>query len=514
MAYDFEFTDGFDKYGPVGTGIGIGNFAGEWTSMSNGSTTVSIAASLMSSGSSLNFQRFNSVTFMSLSKTLPANYARVLGSVYLNVGDMVNHFPSVACGDGGSSQINWLVANSGQLQVYSNGTFLGQSALAVSAGTIICVAWDFTIHNTTGIVKLWINGVLQINLTGQNTRHGSSNNYVNNLALQLSASGSNGNCAWDHLWTAYYVASGGSDTPPLTTPIVETDYPTSDSSVQFTATAGVLGQDYGLFGGNNAPGANQVFLRRFTPLVNATINSVSCQPQATSAAAKFKAVIYADSAGVPNGAPLSSGVEVVGTTNGIVLTGALVTPQALTAGTPYWIGFITDTSVSLYEVDTTTTGGKAANTYTSGAPTTPVLTTGQPSWIIFGNCTGMAANWAQVTNTFNVPSPPAVAGDLSYNSDSVVGHEDLFGFPALGVGTSTVYTVAVKAWCERDGPGGRTVDMRTKSSGSDGAGSNAGQAPPVAYGWLSSYFDLDPNGSIAWTASAVNAATSGYKIAS
>jgi len=71
---------------------------------------------------------------------------------------------------------------------------------------------------------------------------------------------------------------------------------------------------------------------------------------ATSGTAKFKAVVYADSAGAP-GSLLSSGTEVVGCTSGSTLTGALITPQSLTAGTPCWIGFITDTSVVLQQAD-------------------------------------------------------------------------------------------------------------------------------------------------------------------
>lgn len=314
----------------------------------------------------------------------------------------------------------------------------------------------------------------------------------------------------DHEYDRFYISSGGVDTPLLYNPIIETQFAASDAAVQFTPTAGVLGQDYSATTNTNAPGANQIFLRKFTPIVNCTLASVSILPGATSAGAKFKAVVYADSAGVPNGAPLSSGTEVVGTTSGTLLTGALVTPQALTAGTPYWIGFITDTSVVLNEVDTTITGAKAANTYTSGAPTTPSMTTGQASWIIFGNCTSPAANWAQVNNGFS--NPPL--GDLSYNADATVGHADRFNFPALSVNSQNIATVAVKGYAKRSDAGARTIDLITKSNTTTSTGSAPGQAPATSYGWMVSYFDTDPNGAIAWTKTAVDAATSGYDIAS
>ncbi len=130
-------------------------------------------------------------------------------------------------------------------------------------------------------------------------------------------------------------------------------------------------------------------------------------PGATSETAKFKAVAYADSTGAP-GSLLSSGTEVVGCTSGSTLTGALVTPQSLTAGTPCWIGFITDTSVILQQADSGTSGYKASNTYASGAPgTAPAMTGGQASWLLYGNVSGITGhNWLELDNN------PAL-GDLS-----------------------------------------------------------------------------------------------------
>ena len=135
-----------------------------------------------------------------------------------------------------------------------------------------------------------------------------------------------------------------------TNPRIETQFPVSDSTVQFSFGAAILGNAYSITSNTNAPGANELFLRSFTPGVNCTIASVSCVPEATSAAANFEAVIYSDSGGAPHSL-LSGGSQVTGTTLGTTLTGPLTTPQSLTAGTPYWLGFITDTSVVLAEVD-------------------------------------------------------------------------------------------------------------------------------------------------------------------
>lgn len=121
------------------------------------------------------------------------------------------------------------------------------------------------------------------------------------------------------------------------------------------------------------------------------------------------------------------------------MTGALITPQSLTAGTPCWIGFITDTSVVLQQADAGTAGSKASNTYTSGAPgTTPAMTGGQASWLLYGNVSGITAhNWLELANN------PAL-GDLSYVYSDAVNDEDLFTFDALSVNPDAIYTVAVK----------------------------------------------------------------------
>ena len=504
MAFDAQFTDGFDKYGPTGVTISSATqLNGEWTSINNVSQSHSIQAPLFGGvGYSYQIAQFNVVQTGSLNKTLPGNYARIIGGCYYQT-TLAGNSNGINFSDGGTTQVQIAVTNTGQITC--NGLTTTQT---VSANTPFCLEWDITFHASAGIVKLYINGAItSINNTGRNTA--PSGNARANIFGFFNGT-TTASLKVDHLYLHMFLASGSADTPLLTNPIVETQYPSGDSSVQMTASATVLGQDYTTGTGSNAPGANEIFLRKFTPSANCTINSISIVPAATSATAKFKAVIYADSAGVPSGAALSSGLEVVGATNGVILTGSLVTPQNLTGGTAYWIGFITDTSVALNVVDGTLAGGKAANTYTSGAPVTPVLTTGQASWVLWGNCTASAANWPQVSNRSTNPQ----LGDLQYNSDFVVGHEDLYSFPALSTNSQNIYAVGVKACCERSDAGARTVNIQTKSSGTDSVGDTSGLSPPAAYGWVSSYYTQDPNGPVDWNSITLNAATSGVKIAS
>ena len=141
------------------------------------------------------------------------------------------------------------------------------------------------------------------------------------------------------------------------------------------------------------------------------------------------------------GSPLIAvGNEVVGTTSGATLTAAFASGQALIGGVPYGIGFITDTSIVLAQADTTPNGTKRANIYTSGAPIVcvGVTTAGQPSWQIWGNGSGSAANWPSVS-----ANPPV--DDIACVSSSTVGQEDLYSFPPLSSNPAVVYAVGFKA---------------------------------------------------------------------
>jgi hypothetical protein len=281
----------------------------------------------------------------------------------------------------------------------------------------------------------------------------------------------------------------------------------SDSAVQFAVGAGILGSSAARVTATNAPAAASLVLRRFVPAVACTLNSVTIMPGATSGTANYRGVVYADSGGTAPGTLMSSGTQVTGVTSGTAATLPLTTPQSLSAGTQYWIGFINDTSVVLAQSDAGATGYRAANTYASGAPgTAPAMTSGQASWLLWGNLTGISgANYNEV----NQQPPP---GQYSYVFDATVNHEDLYGFPALSTTPAFVYVTAVKSYVQKSDAGAKTVSMRMKSGSTDSGGSATGQAPATTYGWLASYFSTDPNTSAAWTPSALNSATSGFKV--
>lgn len=516
-----EFTEGFDKYGPTGTGAssiaGQANFfdllAGEWTTLSitvgaSASNFASIVAPLNSNGNAMRFLASGSAA-VCVKKTLAANYSTIIGGCRFNPtnGLPISSKSLVMFLDNlGNIQAAIGISAAGNIILFSTG---GTTVLATSSASIVSASTHYLdwsiVPNTTGAYTIYLDGVSVMTGTG-NFKGGTAATY-NQIAVGAVIATAN---IFDITIDDLYV-DDGTGAPLLTNPVVETHFATSDSAVTFAIGAAIFGAWGQATAGTNAPGANELFLRQFTaPTGGATLNSVSCYPAIASATAKFKACVYSDSAGVPGTRLGVASVDTVGTVLNTVLTSTLGTPVTLTAGTLYWIGFITDTSAILNESDTGVTGSKAANTYTSGAPATaPTMTIGQPNWMLWGNLTGTT------TNTYEVSQqpPPAYLGDYSYVQSSTVGNEDLFGFSALSSTPAAIYAVAVKAIMRDSDAGARTVTLRTKSGGTDGSGSLAAVQPTTTYAWLASYFPTDPNTGSAWTGTAVNAATSGYKIA-
>lgn len=491
------FIDGFDKYGPANSNNSFVNslITTEWTVHAY---QTSIVAPLSATGQAV------SLNINNMTKNLNVNLSTIVGGFRFQASSIgIGQTSGITFLDSSNAQVSLTINNSGTISVNSgalNATALGTSTASITVNSIHYLEWTITI-GTSASYQVWLDGTSILSGTG-NTRAGSTNNFVNVISPCTPNSGT-----FFIIDDLYIFDTTGSinNAVLLTNPRIETQFPNNDSSVQFSFGAAILGQAYQSVIDTNAPGADQLFLRKFTSTVSCTLNSVACIPNQTSATAKFKAVAYSDSAGSPS-TLLSSGTEVVGTTSGTTLTGALVTPQSLTLGTSYWIGFITDTSVVLQEVDSSTTGEKAANTYTSGAPgTAPAMTIGQSNWIIYGNVTGTGINYYEV----DINPPP---GDISFVFDSTVGHEDLYQFPNLTTTPAAIYTVAVKGYMRNATSGARTIDMRMHSGTTESGGSHTGQSPATTYGWMDSFFDTDPNTSAAWTPSGLNNAKSGVKI--
>lgn len=162
-------------------------------------------------------------------------------------------------------------------------------------------------------------------------------------------------------------------------------------------------------------------------------------PSVGNPVVNYMGLVFADNAGAP-GTLLSSTPQFAGTTAGTAVTCSFTTPPSLTAGTPYWIGIMTDGALNIALADDTGTGGYTASyTYSNGPPATaPAMTSGQPDWQMWGNANTGAVletrayvyTWVTAYGEESAPSPAATITGWN-NATWTIG---LFAPPADDMG--------------------------------------------------------------------------------
>lgn len=492
------FMDGFDKYGgvnPNATTVQALLQAGEWTTAG---AQLNIAAPLSATGNALAIISQN----VNVTKTLAASYGRLIGGFRFS-SNLVG-VAGIQFGDAGAAQASIGINTTGNIIVRNaaigTGTILATSAASVAANSTHYLEFDISFGNAASY-QVWLDGVSVLSGSGDTTS--TANNTANGLSIV------GGTAVTLFTVDDFYLfdASGTTNNAVLlTSPRIETRFPSGDAAVQFAVGMGILGSSSPLTTTTNNQTAASLVLRRFTPTINCTLNSITLMPAANVPVCNFRGVVYADSAGAA-GALMSSGTLVSGATTGVGIVMPLVTPQSLVAGTQYWLGFIQDAVVLFNLQDTNAQGYRAANTFASGAPSTaPAMTTAQSTPLLWGNLTS-GVNWYEVSQN---PSQ----GNQSYVYDTVVGHEDLYTYPALTISpASTIYAVAAKANVGKSDVATKLVSVRMKSGATDSAGSGGtALVPGSTPGWLTSLFPVDPNTGAAWTVAALSAAQTGLKV--
>jgi hypothetical protein len=98
-----------------------------------------------------------------------------------------------------------------------------------------------------------------------------------------------------------------------------------------------------------------------------------------------------------------------------------------------------------------------------------------------------------------------------YNDGTTVGHRDSYAMGNLSALTSqTVYGVQVNAAILKDDAGAKSAATFVRSSSTNGDGASAALSTSQVY--VSQVFETDPNGSIAWTETTVNAMEAGVLV--
>lgn len=98
-----------------------------------------------------------------------------------------------------------------------------------------------------------------------------------------------------------------------------------------------------------------------------------------------------------------------------------------------------------------------------------------------------------------------------YNDGVTVGDRDSYGMGNLSaLASQTVYGVQVNAAILKDDAGSKSAATFVRSSSTNGDGASTALGTSQVY--VSQVFETDPNGSIAWTESSVNAMEAGVKV--
>jgi hypothetical protein len=147
------------------------------------------------------------------------------------------------------------------------------------------------------------------------------------------------------------------------------------------------------------------------------------------------------------------------------------------------------------------TGSSPWNTFLGDVRVQTLLPTSNASVAFTPN--GLASNYL---NAAKVPPVPAT----DYNSSSTVSAQDTFNYASMASTLGTVYGVIAKAIVSKSDAGARSVQLLAVSGGTTATGATI--SPGTSALQSAAVFAVDPNTSAAWTQTAVNAATMGYKV--
>lgn len=131
---------------------------------------------------------------------------------------------------------------SGALDVTRNGTVLGSGTTVFSSGVWHHVEFYVEISDTVGVAKVWVDGVLEINLTGQDTKNGGTG-FIDRWEC-LGTATPNSVSRWNYTDIVIYDTTGGM-AAPLGDLRVATIRPTGNgNSSQFTGSDGNSTDNY------------------------------------------------------------------------------------------------------------------------------------------------------------------------------------------------------------------------------------------------------------------------------
>jgi hypothetical protein len=496
----WNFGDSFDLYATVGDMA-----FGYWDSQAAGS---------LSAGRFPNSRGLAYSFTVAATKTSNVNDAvhhvvfSLLYNVNLTAGTSKGFY--VTFYDGATPQCTVCFQQDGAFQLTA-GLYNG-AVLATWAGALATInTWyafeiEVVIHPTAGSVAIRKNGnvVNDFAQGGLNTR-ASANNYANKLVIG-GASNSLTGVIDDFFWRsdASAVAWMGDIRCYARMPVTDVQAQFSHTTTQYNTA---------LWGGTGIPNSfnpNSAVYMKFGPTLNGNIVSVGFSSSAgAGGTGHVKAAIFSDNGGtIGNVLATSSDVTNPGAAG---ITCVFPTPAHISVGQSYWVGIISDATMSYSVINSGSntpptiviTGSMAYASWPVSNPGgTPIVGTNIP-----GN---MTLNLVPAANADAV-SEPQQDGFITYVYDNNPGDADFYGIAPISSTPAVVFATNIRAFMQKSDAGSRIATVQLRS------GATVVAAPNLTLttsSWLWSYrMDLtDPATGAAWTPAAVNNAQIGPKV--
>lgn len=491
------FGDGFDMYATMAD-LGLGR----WSSHVGGSDTlVSGTNTAFSVGQAARITTANA-SFVALFETATNETTVYFSLRFKNTGSTIaSQIMSLQFRDGANVQCTIDFRGDNAILVHSGAT--AGATLATLNGAFSAATWDgyqgkVVINSTTGSVEIRKNGSVTpiINISGVNTRAGSTNNFVNQIAL-LTSNTTSQIYDIDDVWL-----NSDNGAAPTSWPgdvRCMTQMAASDSSVAFSASPNPASVSVGTSTNTQSRATDQAVFRSFVASQTGAIATATVGVN-TGGTGNLKAAIY-DGA---HNAVLGTSNVVVNPSAGLVLL-TFASPVPVVKGQTYYIGC--DQNFTLvYNGDSTATGYTSTIPYASFPSTNPALAGSVNSAPFVLNITP--------TNS-SLVSDPTQDGDATYVFSSAVAQEDRYGITALPVSPAptAILGVAPFVMWKKSDTGPRTGTLSVTANGSADTGQVVGVTPSLSYTYSQKFMPLDPTGA-AWTIPHINSMLVGLTVAS
>jgi hypothetical protein len=163
-----------------------------------------------------------------LNKSFGSNYTQGCVGFAWQASSTASKTDIVLVMDGGTEQCSIRTNSSGVITVNQGNNVRATGSTVLSANTWYYIEFKFTIHGSTGVAEVKLNGAAEIASTGSLDLTGTANNYWNGIRLGRNNAGAAGQGTYDDLYLLD--TSTGSNTDFLGPVFVAACYPSGNGN--------------------------------------------------------------------------------------------------------------------------------------------------------------------------------------------------------------------------------------------------------------------------------------------